>query len=124
MSGRGPKYSYSKSTKPRGLVSMGNLMEALEEETNAFSSFGNIFGALENVEGEMKAKEMKKVERELKKKEREAKALEKAGLAAAASMPIFAVSSKGRSIKRPKSYKETGSRKGGRRTYKRKANRR
>ena len=124
MSGHIFKQKHSKSTKPRGLVSMDNLMDALEEETNAFADFRNMFGALENVEGEMKAKEMKKVERELKRKEREAKALEKAGLAAAASMPIFTVSSRGRSIKKPKSYKETGSRKGGRRTYKRKANRR
>lgn len=124
MSGHHFKQSHSKSTKPRGLVSMGNLMKALEEDTNSFPDLGNMFGALENVEGEIKTKEMKKVERELKKKEREAKALEKAGLAAAASMPIFAVSSRGRTIKKPKSYKITGSRKGGRRTYRRKANRR
>lgn len=124
MSGHGSKQSYTKSTKSRGLVSMGNLLEALEEDTNAFASFGNMFGALEGVEDEMKAKEIKKVERELKKKEREARAAEKAGLAAAASMPIFAISSRGRSIKKPKSYSVTGSRKGGRRTHKRKPNRR
>jgi hypothetical protein len=107
--------------RQNGLLTMGNLLGALEEAepepaTSAYN-FSNMFGALEDVEHAMKEKAEKRLEAALKKAEKERKALEKAGLEAAAKAPVLVVSSRGRSIKKPQSYKETGiKRKGGKRT--------